>query len=183
MDVWEAIEKRRTVRAFKGSVSDELLRKIVLAGSKTPSGGNSQPWEFIIVNDSKMIGQIAEQKYQFNLKMGATEEAAVRQRNVYQNSSVVAVCHKKGGLANVVAWMATLNMALAATAEGLGSVTSTLVREYKEAAEKVLGLPEEYELATVMVIGVPVSIPEKRTGGVERPDFSWLHMNRFGSTS
>ena len=183
MDVWEAIENRRTVRAFKGSVSKELLWRIILAGSWAPSGSNTQPWEFIIVDDPGSIDQIAEQKYQMNLKMGPSEEAAVRQRNIYQNSSIVAVCHKKGGFANVAAWMATLNMALAATAEGLGSVTSTLVREYKEAAEKVLGLPEEYELATVMVIGVPVSIPEKRTGGVERPDFSWLHMNRFGSTS
>ena len=116
-----------------------------------------------------------------SLKGGSTEEAAIRQRNVYQNSSVVAVCHKKGGLANIAAWMAALNMALAATAEGLGSVTSTLREEPKEAVEKILGLPKEYELATVMVIGVPVSIPEKREGGVERPDFSWLHINRFGS--
>jgi len=49
--------------------------------------------------------------------------------------------------------------------------------------EQSLGLPMEYELATVMVIGVPVSIPQKREGGVERPDFSWLHINRFGSTA
>ncbi|MFC2005893.1 nitroreductase family protein [Chloroflexota bacterium] len=180
MDVWEAIEKRRTVRVFKGGVSEELLRRIILAGSRAPSGSNRQPWEFIIVNDPKIIDQIAAHKYQFNLKMGATEEAAVRQRNVYQNSSVVAVCYKKGGLANVAAWMAALNMALAATAEGLRSVMSTLREEHKEAVENILGLPKEYELATVMVIGVPVSIPQKREGGVERPDFSWLHINRFG---
>jgi len=183
MDVWEAIEKRRTVRVFKGGVPEELLRKIVLAGAMAPSGGNSQPWEFIIVNDREIIDQIAEQKYQLTLKRSSTEEAAIRQRNVYQNSSVVAVCHKKGGLASAAAWMAALNMALAAFAEGLGSVMSTLGGERKEAVEQILRLPKEYELATIMVIGVPVSIPQKREGGAERPDFSWLHINRFGSTA
>ncbi len=181
MDVWEAIEKRRTVRAFKKGVSEKLLRKIVLAGSRAPSGGNSQPWEFIIVNDPEIKDKIAEQKYQLNRK-SSTEEVAIRQRNAYQNSSVVAVCHKKGGgLANVNAWMAALNMALVATAEGLGSVMSTFGGEYKEAVQKLLVLPKEYELDMVMVIGVPESIPQKREGGVERADFSWLHINRFGN--
>jgi len=184
MDVWEAMEKRRTVRAFKGGVPEELLRRIILAGSWAPSGKNSQPWEFIIVNDREIIDQIAEQKYQLVLKGGSTEEAAVRQRNVYQNSSVVAVCYyKEERHASVAAWMATLNMALAATAAGLGSVTSTLNEENKEAVEQILGLPKEYELATVMVIGVPVSIPQEIEYGVERPDFSWLHTNRFGSAA
>ncbi|MFC1958184.1 nitroreductase family protein [Chloroflexota bacterium] len=183
MDVWEAIETRRTVREFKGAVSEELLRKIIRAGSMAPSGRNSQPWEFIIVNDPEIIDQIAEQKYQNNFKMGFTEEAATRQRNAYRNSSVVAICHKKDELANVVAWMAALNMALAARAEGLGSVMSTLKEESKKAVEKILGLPEDYELATMMVIGVPVNMPQKRESGVDRPEFSWLHVNKFGSAS
>ena len=50
MDVWEVIEKRRTVRAFKGPVPEQLLRRLILAGSRAPSGSNSQPWEFIIIN-------------------------------------------------------------------------------------------------------------------------------------
>ena len=182
MDVWEAIEKRRTVRAFTKGVPEELLRKIILAGSRAPSPGNSQPWEFIIVNDPKIIDEIAEQKYQMSIKvLKATEEAALVQRRIYQNSSAVAMCYKKNGLAHVAAWLATENMALVATAEGLGCVTSTPVGEHKEAVQKLLGLPQEYEVATVIVIGVPESIPEKKEGGVEREDFSWLHINRFGN--
>ncbi|MFC1798302.1 hypothetical protein ACFLZL_00635 [Thermodesulfobacteriota bacterium] len=34
MDLHEAIEMRRTVRKFKGAVSDELLNKIITAGTK-----------------------------------------------------------------------------------------------------------------------------------------------------
>ena len=54
-----------------------------------------------------------------------------------------------------------------------------------KAVEKILGLPDEYELATVLVIGVPVSMPKEKEEprGGDRPDFSWLHINRFGSAA
>jgi len=181
MDVWKAIEKRRTIRAFKKGVPDKLLKKLILAGARAPSPGNSQPWEFIIVNDPAILDKIAEVKYQSRKAAKDPEEAALRQRRVYQNSTVVAMCHKKNGLAHVAAWLATQNMALAATAEGLGCVTSTFGGEYKETVQKLLGLPQGYELATVLVMGVPESIPQKREGGVDREDFSWLHINRFGN--
>ncbi|MFC2007012.1 nitroreductase family protein [Chloroflexota bacterium] len=180
MDVWEAIENRRSARAFIGAVPEELLRRIVRAGSKAPSGHNSQPWEFIIVNDPEIIDQIAEQKYLLSSKGRPTDEIAVHQRNAYRNSSVVAICHKRGGFSHAAAWMAALNMALAAFSEGLASVMSTHQAEAKEAVEKILGLPDEYELATVLVIGVPESNPKEKE---ERPDFSWLHINRFGSSA
>ena len=64
MDVYEAIQRRRTVRAFKQGVSEEQLRKLLLAGVKAPSGSNAQPWEFIIIDDPKLIEQIAEHKRQ-----------------------------------------------------------------------------------------------------------------------
>jgi len=184
MDVWEAIEKRRTVRVFKGGVTEAMLRRIIVAGSRSPSGGNSQPWEFIIVKEKSIVDGIAEQKYRMGLELQkAGQEAATRQRNVYRNSSVVAICNKKGGLNGVAAWMAAENMALAATGEGLACVMSTLGGEFKERVEKLLGVPDTHELATVFVVGVPEAVPTKREVGVDRPDFSWLHVNRFGNPS
>jgi len=67
MDVYEAIEKRRTIRVFKKGATEEQLRRIILAGSKAPSGGTST-WEFIVVDDPKIIDQLAELKYQLNRK-------------------------------------------------------------------------------------------------------------------
>ena len=60
MDVYEAIEKRRTIRNFKQGISEDQLRKLLLAGVKAPSGSNVQPWEFIIIDDSKIIEQLAD---------------------------------------------------------------------------------------------------------------------------
>jgi len=152
MDVYEAIEKRRTVRTFKQGVSEEQLRRLLLAGARAPSGSNVQPWEFIIVDDQKIIEQIAERKYQQSLKMvidamalddpGIIEqiyqqtletplplEMATKQKNAYQNCTVMAVCNKKGhgigrkpwmNIENIAStWMCLESMALAATADGL----------------------------------------------------------------
>ena len=213
MDVYEAIETRRTVRAFKQAVPEDQLRKLLLTGVKAPSGSNVQPWEFIIIDDPKIIEQIAEHKYHQSLKMGIDEmvlnnpkmiekiysqtlekallpDMAARQKNSYQNCAVIAVCHKKGhgigrkpwmNIENIAStWMCIENIALAATADGLGMQISILREEHKIAVEQLLGIPEDCELATMMLIGAPAEVPQKREFGRARPDFSWLHRNKFG---
>jgi len=54
---------RRSIRLFdpKGRVSDEQMGYILEAGRWGPSGGNTQPWSFIVVRDRatlEAIGQI-----------------------------------------------------------------------------------------------------------------------------
>jgi nitroreductase len=213
MDFCEVIEKRRTVRAFKQGISEEQLLKLLLAGVKAPSGSNTQPWEFIHIDDPPIISQIAELKYfqtlkmdiddkilndpgsivfifQQNLQPPLSAQRAVRQRDAYRDCTVLAVCHKKGhgigrkswmNIENIAStWMCIENLALAATADGLGLQISILREEYKVAAEKLLGIPEDCELATMVLIGQPAEVPPARDPGALRPDFSWLHHNRFG---
>ena len=66
MELDEAIEKRRTIRIYGGRATEEQLRRLLLAGSKAPSAGNRQPWEFIIIDDQRIIDQLAEIKHQLN---------------------------------------------------------------------------------------------------------------------
>jgi 5,6-dimethylbenzimidazole synthase len=178
MDVWEAIEKRRTIRQFKGKVPDEMLRRLIRAGSRAPSASNSQPWEFIIINDDRVIIEIAEQKGILEGLRGGPRRVAI-EKGLYRNSSIIAVCNKKGGYGSVGAWMAVQNIALAATAEGLGCVMSVFHGEPRAIVEKMLGIPETHELATILALGVPEGIPPKV--GQDRPDLSWLHIDKFGN--
>ena len=181
MDIYEAIEKRRTIRIFKKEATEEQLRRIILAGSKAPSGGNRQPWEFIIIDDPKIIDQLAEIKYQQNRKMapgpGETQKdvegRALNQKKWFQNSSVVAVCTTSGQSLN--GWLAVENMSLAAVAEGLGSNIIAYAGDEKKELEKILGLPGDYELTCVLKFGVPGEESKPK----RRPDFSWLHKNKF----
>ncbi len=182
MEIYEAIEKRRTVRIFKKGATEEQLRKILLAGSKAPSAGNRQSWEFIIIDKPKTIEQLGDIKYRLNRKFSPgpketqkdVEERALNQKRWFENSSVIAICSDSED--EGTGWLAVENMSLAAVAEGLGSNIISYWEEGKKEAERLLGLPEEYQLICVLKIGVPageVKAPKKR------PEFSWLHRNKF----
>ena len=182
MELHEAVEKRRTIRTFKKKATEEQLKKIILAGTQAPSARNSQPWEFIIIDDQKIIDQIAERKYQLSLTMppqagegqDKVQERAAGQRKSFENASAVAVCHQKGAAPS--AWLCIENMSLAAAADGLGSGIVVFWGEQEKEVRKILGIPEDYELAAVLKIGQP---GEKPSPPPKRPDLSWLHRNKF----
>ncbi len=64
-DEWNAIERavfeRRSVRNFKQkAVPDHLIRRVLEAGRFAPSGGNCQPWRFIVITDRDLIQKMDE---------------------------------------------------------------------------------------------------------------------------
>jgi nitroreductase len=182
MELLEAIEKRRTVRVFRKKATEEQLKKMILAGSKAPSSRNSQPWEFILVEDQKIIDQIAEQKYLLSRKMPPGEgegqdkvdERALGQKKSFDNAGVVAVCHPKGQVPS--AWLCIENMSLAAVGDGLGTGIVVYWGEEEGNVKKILGIPDGYDLAAVLKVGEP---GEKAAAPPKRKEFSWLHKNRF----
>ncbi len=62
MDVFEVIAKRHSYRGrfTDAPVPREDLIKIVLAGIQAPSGKNEQTTSFVIVDQPKVLRQIAE---------------------------------------------------------------------------------------------------------------------------
>ncbi|MFJ3466429.1 5,6-dimethylbenzimidazole synthase [Pseudomonas sp. NPDC090203] len=60
--VYRAIAERRDMRHFSGgSVSPELLARLLEAAHQAPSVGLMQPWRFIRISDRALRGQIQEQ--------------------------------------------------------------------------------------------------------------------------
>ena len=182
MEFHEVIEKRRTSRIFTQGVTEAQLRTLLATGAKAPSSGNKQSWEFIVVEDRKLVDQIAELKYQYNRKFPPgpgesqreVEERARNQKTWFKNASVVAVCTQGGDVAS--AWLAVGNISLTAVADGLGSGIIGFGGEEKKAVETLLGLPAGYELVCVLKLGVPEGPVTKPP---MRPEFSWLHTNIF----
>lgn len=55
MNVTDAVDRRTSVRAFlPDPVSDDTLRDLLTAASRSPSGGNVQPWRIYVVNGDSM---------------------------------------------------------------------------------------------------------------------------------
>ena len=54
MELYETIEKRRTIRDFEDKPVDmEVIKKILSAGLKAPTNNHLRQWEFVIINDKK----------------------------------------------------------------------------------------------------------------------------------
>lgn len=54
MNVTEAVQRRKSVRAFLSDpVDDALLRDLLERSSRAPSGGNVQPWRIYVVNGQR----------------------------------------------------------------------------------------------------------------------------------
>jgi nitroreductase len=55
MEVKEAIRSRRSIRQFLAKpVSEEIIRNLIAASLWSPSWGNTQPWEIVVVTGEKL---------------------------------------------------------------------------------------------------------------------------------
>ena len=52
LSAWVAIEARRSIRKFSSDeVPGEMIDQMLEAARLAPSGGNVQPWRFLVVRD------------------------------------------------------------------------------------------------------------------------------------
>ena len=59
--LFEAIYTQRAIRELKPDpVSDDLVHKLIESATKAPSGGNRQPWRFIVIRDEELKRRIGE---------------------------------------------------------------------------------------------------------------------------
>ena len=59
--LFEAIDTQRALRYIKpGPVPGEMLRRVLESAIKAPSGGHSQPWEFVVVQRPELKRAIAD---------------------------------------------------------------------------------------------------------------------------
>ena len=55
MDVTEAVDSRKSIRAFLDkAVDDSLIKGLLEKSSRAASGGNLQPWKIYVINDKTM---------------------------------------------------------------------------------------------------------------------------------
>ena len=165
MDVFEAVKRRRSIRAYTGdNVSDEEVERLIDAARWAPSAGNMQPWDFIIVRDS-----VTKQRL---------SAAAVDQTFIEEAPIVIVVCADKnrsgwgygGRGANLYCLQDTAaaiqNLLLTACAMGLGACWIGAFRE--EEVERILKTPKGVRPVAIVPVGHPAekpNAPQKRSVG------------------
>ena len=61
MDFFEVVHTQRSIRKFKPDpVPDEAIWKMIDAAIRAPSGGNTQPWMFLVIRDPEKRKALAD---------------------------------------------------------------------------------------------------------------------------
>ena len=165
MDALEAIRKRRSVREYTGEpIPREDLETIVDAGRLAATGSNKQPWEFIVITEQTMI-----------------ERLKVAARWMDKAGAIIALVMDPASRWWVEDGAAAVeNMLIASTALGYGSCWLegyTLPKE--DEFKKLLGIPNEKRLLTLVPIGVPQRWPTKEKKSLAEV----LYWEKYGSFS
>jgi nitroreductase len=149
MDTFLAIASRREVRAYDGRpIADEVLRRILDAGRLSGSGANRQPWRFVIVSGKNQA---------------SLADAVFEPSNVHGAPLVVAILVGGKGPVSFDAGRCAQNMLLAAWNEGVGGSPNGVAD--RDAANAILGVPEDQSIAIVLSFGYPARPrdPESRS--------------------
>jgi nitroreductase len=141
MEVFEAIQKRRSVRAYLPEpVPKDKLMRILEAGRMAPSAGGIQPWHFIVVTDKQRREALAKGgRYAKFMTEAPVAIVGCGNRKSSPNWNVVDTA------------IAMQNMVLAAVGEGLGTCWVGSFKEGK--VKELLKIPEQFSVVALLAIG------------------------------
>jgi len=173
--VLSLLQKRRSIRKFKPKkVEPEKVERLIEAALRSPSSRGRNPWQFVVVDDPRILACLASSKTHGSEFLAGTPLA-------------VAVCADPD---RCDVWIedcaiAAILLQLAAESLGLGSCWVQIRqrphgdgRSAETYVREVLGLPETFVVDCIIGIGYPV----RRLAGhlPESLAFDKVHRNRFG---
>jgi nitroreductase len=158
-------------------IPEDVIRALLDAAVRGPSGGNTQLWAWIVVRDPAIKSQIAEW-----YREGWNDNYGVRRADLEAEGKLDAVFRSSGHLAEHLeeapVWIfpvllgpaksknprlgasiygAAQQLMLAARAYGIGSTLTTLYTGHEAEVRELLGLPEN---AITMAL-IPLGYPER----------------------
>ena len=162
MDFLEMMKQRRSCRSFDPakSVSREDLLKIVEAGRLSPSGCNSQPWKFIVVDSPEAKEKLCDAIVVGNGMTGAPWRHQVPAFIIFVEQpakvmpSVIEHYHDSQRFAPGDIGAACMNMCHEAFSLGLGTCIIGMNDQAK--LEEYFGIPHGCEARLVLAVGYPV---------------------------
>ena len=200
--LFEAIYSQRSFTRYKpDTVPQGAIEHIIDAATKAPSGGNNQPWEFIVITDPEVIAQVGNVYYEMEMEYLASRPDAGKSPvyraarylgdHMHEVPAMILACVDHGspstsGQAGAFVrdsqassiWPAVQNMFLAARALGLGTRLTTAHLRGEQRIKDILGIPDHVE--TVML--TPLGYPRGSFGATQRrPSAEVTSYNRYGN--
>jgi nitroreductase len=156
VETLEAIYNRRSVRDFtEEPVPEELLRQVLQAATSAASGGNVQPWGFVVIQDPA---------HAQGLRSLAPGIIGQPQAIVAIGLDVERAERLGGSLGLELAWidigLAIQNLLLVAHDLGLGACP--IGSFHRQAVANFLDMPPHVQPILLIVLGFPRHLPASR---------------------
>jgi nitroreductase len=181
MDFYEVVKKRQSIRVYKPDpIPGDALNRVLEAFRAAPSWANTQAWEIILVTDEEIKKQLQQTVSESNPAHSAIVDAPVLvcavgiygRSGFYKGKETTG----RGDWVMFDMGIAAEHLALAAAAEGLGTVHVGLF-DYQK-AEKVLELPEDRTVIELMPMGYPAYTPRQTP---RKPLEDFVFKNKWGA--
>ncbi len=191
----EAIYSLRAIRRLKPDpIPEEDLRDILDAARQAPSGGNAQPWHFLVIADDKLRSRFGEfyreAWWAKRADQGIHGPGDIDPSNTTTLSAmrladeiggapaIVLVCATDQGTAAMASVIpAVQNLLLSARALGVGGTITTLHPSVDARVKELFAIPEGAQI----VYAVPLGYPNGSFGPVTRKALSEVtSMDRWG---
>ena len=170
--LFEAMYTQRALRYIKPDpIPDELIKKVVEAGTRAPSGGNSQRWRFLVIKDAATKKWIGERYRNVDRPPSGAPPGRSEARSAASASHLaehipevpvlILACIQHDGSPSDIGrgaciYPAVQNMLLAARGLGLASVLTTRPRRgFEKEIKELLGIPENVDTAALLPLGYP----------------------------
>lgn len=185
--LFDVMYSTRSMRKLKTDpIPDETIYKILEAGTRAPSGTNTQHWRFLVVKDPAVKKQVqaiyqkgwSEAKAMYDNrpgpehmtagKFGRLLDAATHlAEHMAEAPALLFACLKERPLPPSLAprlvrlagssiYPAVQNILLTCRALGIGATLTTVASLYEEDLKKVLGLPSDMNTYALIPIGYPL---------------------------
>ncbi|WP_018501369.1 nitroreductase family protein [Parafrankia discariae] len=182
IELREAMRTARSLRRFRPDpVSDEVIARCLEAATWAPSGSNAQSWRFVVLRSPEVravlgpafregwdwVRTIYGQADERPAPDDDSREARLTRTMLHlvDNFESVPVyvlfCYRLTGfvpefIEGGSIYPAMQNFLLAARAEGLGTVPSTWFTFAEDKLRSVIGIPDEWRIASLVSVGWPV---------------------------
>jgi nitroreductase len=185
MDVFEALYTTRAMRRVsEDPIPDDVLKQMIDAGIRAPSGSNRQGWKFIVVTDPEIknqLGDLYREAWDFYVKefyggtsdLGAsnvlddekseqvvriTKSATWLSENFHKVPSMFVVLSRNDPTGSSI-FPAIWSLMLAGRAHGVGTCLTTVLGMFKpQQAFKILNIPSDkgWKIDAVVTAGYPL---------------------------
>lgn len=174
MSFEKLIQNRRSVRKYTGEkIAPELIQKITTAALMSPASKRRNPWEFVVIQDEKMLKNLSEAREHGSQMLVNAPLAIV----VTADTTKSDVWIEDASIAAIIIQMQAEDL-------GLGSCWVQIYDREKEPGlnsetyvKNLLNIPDRFAVLCIVSIGYKNEL--KQPHDTEKLDYNKVHLEMF----